>query len=165
MGNKILRVIERVLCVSVCCCKKWSKEPLKRGRRRRTFLYLEKLPKNTNINTKPTYKRGKKRVRLRFTYRLKTLHSHFSHLHFLHMHFCGGDSIVIISSNRSMMMCVLFLDWTCVVGFFERCFCFLFFSFFFHQHSSYNSRVVNNCISIIISITRRRDDNHDGHRR
>ena len=23
MGNKILRVIERVLCVSVCCCKKW----------------------------------------------------------------------------------------------------------------------------------------------
>ena len=162
MGNKILRVIERVLCVSVCCCKKWSKEPLKRGRRRRTFLYLEKLPKNTNINTKPTYKRGKKRVRLRFTYRLKTLHSHFSHLHFLHMHFCGGDSIVIISSNRSMMMCVLFSGLNVRCWFF--CDVFLFY-FFFHQHSSYNSRSKQLYYSIIISITRRRDDNHDGHRR
>ena len=79
-----------------------------RKKKEEEYFVSEKLLKNTTPHTKEE----KKRLRLRFTYRLKTLHSHFSHLQFLHMHFCGGDSIVIMisSSNRSMMMRVLFLD-------------------------------------------------------
>jgi hypothetical protein len=79
-----------------------------RKKKEEEYFVSEKLLKNTTPHTKEE----KKRLRLRFTYRLKTLHSHFSHLQFLHMHFCGGDSIAIMisSSNRSMMMRVLFLD-------------------------------------------------------
>lgn len=161
MGNKILRVIERVLCVSVCCCKKWSKEPLKRGRRRRTFLYLEKLPKNTT----PTYKRGKKTSSSSFylpsqnlTLALFAL-AVFTHAllrrRFDRDHFFESFDDDVCSFSGLNVRC-----W-----FFWEMFLFSFFLFFFHQHSSYNSRVVNNCIIIIISITRRRDDNHDGHRR
>ena len=162
MGNKILRVIERVLCVSVCCCKKWSKEPLKRGRRRRIFLYLKSFSK-----IRPhTQKRKKTSLSFYLPSQNLTL-ALFALAVFTHALLRRRFDRDHFFKSFDDDVCSFFWTERALLVFFVM---FLFFSFFFPSTldkytTSHKTRVVNNCISIVISITRRRDDNHDGHRR